>query len=64
MYHTDSEYLKTALDCGMIDMATLQAQIDMAEKLKYLEGYHIELSLIECRQNLSGLRVDHCMSFN
>ena len=41
MYHTDSEYLKTALDCGMIDMATLQAQIDMAEKLKYLEGYHI-----------------------
>ena len=41
MYHTDSEYLKTALDCGMIDMATLQMQIEMAEKKKYLEGHKI-----------------------
>lgn len=34
--YTESEYLKTALDCGMIDLATLQATIEMAEKQKYL----------------------------
>ena len=34
--YTESEYLKAAIDCGMIDITTLQATIEMAEKQKFL----------------------------
>lgn len=34
--YSKSEYLQAAIDCGMIDIATLQATIEMAEKQKYL----------------------------
>ncbi len=33
--------LQKAIDNGIIDVTTLQAQIDMAERKKYLEGHHI-----------------------
>lgn len=39
--YTAEEYLQAALDSGMIDIATLQAQIEMAERKKYLEGHKI-----------------------
>ncbi len=34
--YSDKEYLQAALDNGMIDMTTLQAEMDMAERKKYL----------------------------
>lgn len=39
--YTSSEYLQAALASGMIDLTTLKAQIDMAERLKYLDGHNI-----------------------
>ena len=39
--YTDKEYLQAALESGMIDITTLKAQIEMAEKKKYLEGHNI-----------------------
>lgn len=39
--YTESEYLQAALDSGMIDLTTLKAQIEMAERQKYLESHHI-----------------------
>lgn len=34
--YAESEYLKAAIDCGMIDITTLQATIEMAEKKSFL----------------------------
>lgn len=39
--YSKSEYLQAALDSGMIDITTLQAQIAMAERQKYLEGHNV-----------------------
>ena len=39
--YTDKEYLQEAIDSGMIDLATLKSQMDMAERLRYLEGHNI-----------------------
>ncbi|MBR4760342.1 MAG: site-specific integrase [Lachnospiraceae bacterium] len=41
MYYNENEYLQVALESGMIDEATLQAQVDMAERQKYLKGHNI-----------------------
>ncbi len=41
MYYNENEYLRIALESGMIDEATLQAQIEMAERKRYLEGHNI-----------------------
>ena len=38
---TEYELLKKAVDGGMIDATTIQSQIEMAEKKKYLEGHKI-----------------------
>ena len=35
------EYLQAALNSGMIDFTTIQSQIEMAEKKKYLKGHKI-----------------------
>ncbi len=35
--YSDKEYLQTALASGMIDIATLQAEMNMAERKKYLK---------------------------
>lgn len=35
------EYLQAALNSGIIDFTTIQSQIEMAEKKKYLEGHKI-----------------------
>ena len=39
--YTTSEYLQAALESGMIDIAALRVQMEMAERNKYLEGYNI-----------------------
>ena len=39
--YSESEYLQAALASGMIDVTTIQAQIEMAERLKYLDGHNI-----------------------
>ena len=39
--YTSAEYLQIAIESGMIDLTTLQAQIEMAERKKYLEGHKI-----------------------
>lgn len=39
--YSESEYLQAAIQSGMIDITTLQAQIEMAERMKYLENHKI-----------------------
>lgn len=39
--YTESEYLQAALASGMIDLTTLRQQIEMKERLKYLENHKI-----------------------
>ena len=40
MYYSESEYLQAALDGGMIDLTTLQARIEMAERERYLKQHN------------------------
>ena len=40
MYYSESEYLQAALSSGMIDITTLQANIEMAERQRYLEQHN------------------------
>lgn len=39
--YSETEYLQYAVASGMIDLATVQAQMEMAERQKYLEGHKI-----------------------
>lgn len=41
--YTDKEYLQAALESGMIDLTTLQCQMEMAEKNKYLKEHEYRI---------------------
>lgn len=39
--YTSAEYLQVAIESGMIDLTTLQAKMEMAERERYLNGHKI-----------------------
>ena len=41
MYYSQTEYWQAALESGMIDIATLRAEMDMTERKKLLTGHKI-----------------------